>query len=146
MDNKCWLTKYVWQTLLNFPKNLTCLVALFNNDDIVEIKNALVFFLVLRVIENFFYKAYLVPGLLHLPHLDPFLVALTLLKPKHLCRPNIGMWGVYPEAMACNVGGLCSDFILGECIWRKSPFWPNLKVHFEIKTSEAFSPDTVTQN
>ena len=56
------------------------------------------------------------------------------------------MWGVYQEAKACNVGGLCSDFIVGECIWRKSPCWPNLKVHLEIKTSEAFSPDTVTQN
>ena len=32
------------------------------------------------------------------------------------CRPNIGLWGVYPEAMACNVGGLYSDFNLGERI------------------------------
>ena len=57
----------------------------------------------------------------HLPHLDPFPKALILLKLKFCCRPNIGMWGVYLEATACKVGGLCSDFILGERIWRKSP-------------------------
>jgi hypothetical protein len=49
----------------------------------VEKKNALVFLLVLRVIKKLFYKVCLVPGLLHLPHLDPFLVALTLLKYAH---------------------------------------------------------------
>ena len=40
-----------------------------------------------------------------------------LLKLKNVCRPNIGMWGVYPEAMACNVG-VCSDINLGERILR----------------------------
>ena len=40
------------------------------------------------------------------------------LKSKNLCCPNIGMWGVYPEAMACNVGVLCSDINLGERILR----------------------------
>ena len=39
--------------------------------------------------------------------------------PKHtkhpkFCRPKIGMWGVYPEAMVCNVDGLYSDFNRGE--------------------------------
>ena len=41
-----------------------------------------------------------------------------LIKLKKIFCPNIGMWGVYPEAMACNVGGLCSDFNLGERILR----------------------------
>ena len=31
---------------------------------------------------------------------------------------NIGMLGVYPEAMTCNVGVLCSDINLGERILR----------------------------
>ena len=35
-----------------------------------------------------------------------------------LCRSNIGMWIVYPEAMAGNVGVLCSDISLGERILR----------------------------
>ena len=61
------------------------------------IKNAPVFLLVFRVIENFFYKACFVPGLLHLPHLDLFLLALVLQKSINLCCPNIGMWGVYLE-------------------------------------------------
>ena len=39
-------------------------------------------------------------------------------KLKNLCRPKIGMWGVYPEAMACNVGVLCLDINLGERILR----------------------------
>ena len=56
------------------------------------------------------------------------------------------MWGVYPEAMACNVGGLCSNFILCEGIFRKSPGRPNLKVHFEIRPSGTFSQDTLPQN
>ena len=37
---------------------------------------------------------------------------------KILQSPNIGMWGVYPEAMDWNVGAVCSDFNLGERIWR----------------------------
>jgi hypothetical protein len=37
-----------------------------------------------------------------------------LQKSKKLRRLNIGMWGVYPEAMICNVGVLCSDINLGE--------------------------------
>ena len=41
-----------------------------------------------------------------------------LLKSKKLCPPNIGMWGVYPEAMGCNVGVLCSDINLVEHILR----------------------------
>ena len=57
----------------------------------------------------------------------------THLKVKFSWRPNISMWGVYPEAMACNVGGLCSDFNLGERIWRLSPRRPNLNVYFEIR-------------
>ena len=49
------------------------------------------------------------------------------------------MCGVYPEAMACNDGRLCSDFILGERIWRLSPQRPNLKVYFEIRPLGIFS-------
>ena len=30
--------------------------------------------------------------------------------------PNISMWGVYPEAIAWNVGGVHSDINLGERI------------------------------
>ena len=41
-----------------------------------------------------------------------------LLKSKKFCRLNIGMWGVYPEAMTCNVGVLCSDINLGGRILR----------------------------
>ena len=41
-----------------------------------------------------------------------------LLKSKNVFSPKIGMLGVYPEAMAGNVGRLCSDFNLGERIWR----------------------------
>ena len=55
-------------------------------------------------------------------------------KIEKLCRPNIGIWGVYPEAMACNVGRLCWDFNLGECIWRKSHQQPNLQVHMGAVT------------
>ena len=39
-----------------------------------------------------------------------------LLKSKKLHRLN--MWGVYPEAMTCDVGVLCSDINLGERILR----------------------------
>ena len=35
-----------------------------------------------------------------------------------LCPPNIGMWGVYPEAMVGNDGRFFSNFKLGEHIWR----------------------------
>ena len=48
-----------------------CALALFNNDANVEIKNDLVFLLVLWL-QKSFYKACLVLGLLHLPHLDLF--------------------------------------------------------------------------
>ena len=38
------------------------------------------------------------------------------------------MWGVNPEARGWNVGAVCSDFNLGECISRRSPkctlIWP----------------------
>ena len=40
------------------------------------------------------------------------------IKIKILQRPNIFMWGVFPEAMDWNVGAVCSDFNLGERIWR----------------------------
>ena len=40
------------------------------------------------------------------------------LKIKILQRPTIVMWDVYPEATDCNVGAVCSDFNLGERIWR----------------------------
>ena len=47
---------------------------------------------------------------------------------KILWRPNIGMWGVNPEARGWNVGAVCSDLNLAEHIWKKSPkctfFWP----------------------
>ena len=43
-------------------------------------------------------------------------IGQPLLNPNKLYRPTIGMWGVYPEAMACNVSGLCSDIHLGERI------------------------------
>ena len=42
------------------------------------------------------------------------------------------MWGVYPEAMAWNVGAVHSEINLGERIWRSSPKRANIKVHFEI--------------
>ena len=31
------------------------------------------------------------------------------------------MWGVFPEARGGNIGAVCSDFNLGECISRKAP-------------------------
>ena len=37
---------------------------------------------------------------------------------KKLQRQNIVMRGVYPETMDWNVGAMCSDFELGERIWR----------------------------
>ena len=46
--------------------------------------------------------------------MDHFPVALDLLNSKKLCGPNIGMLDVYPEAMACNVGRLCSDLKGGQ--------------------------------
>jgi hypothetical protein len=55
------------------------------------------------------------------------------------------MWGVYPEAMAWNVGAEHSENNLGERIWRSSPKRANLKVHFEICPLGAISPDTLTQ-
>ena len=36
-------------------------------------------------------------------------------------RLNIDMWGVYPDARDWNVGAVCSDFNLGECISTKKP-------------------------
>ena len=30
---------------------------------------------------------------------------------------NIGMWGVYPEAMDSNVGAMCKHFKFGERNW-----------------------------
>ena len=59
--------------------------------------------------------------------------------------PNIGMWGVYPEAMTCSVGELRSDFNLGERILRYSPRRPILKLHFQNMLSGALSQDTLTQ-
>ena len=53
--------------------------------------------------------------------------------------------GVYPEAMAWNIGVVCSDFILGECILGESTLRPNLKGHFEIGPLVALSPDTLTK-
>ena len=55
------------------------------------------------------------------------------------------MSGVYPEAMAWNVGAKHSDFNLGERIWRNSPNMANLTVGFEICPFGATSPDTLTQ-
>ena len=55
------------------------------------------------------------------------------------------MWGVYPEAMAWNVGAVHSKNNLGERIWRSSPKRANLKVHFEICPLGATSTDTLTQ-
>ena len=48
------------------------------------------------------------------------------------CLPNIGMRGVYPEAMAWNIGAVHSNFNLGEQIWRSSRKRANHKVHLEI--------------
>ena len=48
------------------------------------------------------------------------------------------MWGVYLEAMAGNVGGLCLDFNLGERILRQSLQQPNLKVYFEIRPFQLY--------
>ena len=58
---------------------------------------------------------------------------------------NIGIWGVYPDAMVWNVGGVHSDFNCGEHIWRSGPQRANLKVHYEIGPTNATTPDTVTQ-
>ena len=67
------------------------------------------------------------------------------LKVKISRRPNIGMWGVYPEAMAWNVGAVHSEINLGERIWRNSSQRANFNVHFEICPFGATSPDTLTQ-
>ena len=53
------------------------------------------------------------------------------------------MWGVYPEAMAWNVGAVHSDFNLGERILRSSPKRANLKAYCEICPFRATSPDTL---
>ena len=53
-------------------------------------------------------------------------------KVKISCRPNIGMWGVSPEAMAWNVGAVHSDFNLGERISSGGHRRANLRVHFKI--------------
>ena len=66
-------------------------------------------------------------------------------KVKISCCPNIGMWGVYPEAMAWNVGTVHSDFNMSEHAWRSSPKRANLEVHFEICPFGATSPDMLTQ-
>ena len=34
------------------------------------------------------------------------------------------MWGVNPEARGWNIGAVCSDFNLGERMWRKDPNVP----------------------
>ena len=59
--------------------------------------------------------------------------------------PNIGMLGVYLEAMAWNVAAVHSDFNLSERIWRGGPQRANPKVHFEICPFWATSPDTLNQ-
>ena len=59
--------------------------------------------------------------------------------------PIIDMWGVYPEAMAWNICAVHSDFNLVERIWRSSPQRANLKVHLEICSLGATSPDMLTQ-
>ena len=59
-------------------------------------------------------------------------------------RPNIGMWGVNPEARGWNVGAVCSDFHLDECISRKSPqrtlIWLFLQIHSPKLISEHTAP------
>ena len=55
------------------------------------------------------------------------------------------MWGVYPEAMALNVGAVHPDFHLGERIWRSGPQRANLKVHSEMCPLGATFPDTCTE-
>ena len=67
------------------------------------------------------------------------------LKSENFTSPNIGMWGVYPEAMAWNVGAVLSEINLGERIWRSSPKRANLKVHFDICPFWATSPDTLIE-
>ena len=69
----------------------------------------------------------------------------TTQKVKISCFPNKGMWGVYPEAMAWNVGDVHSDFNFGECMWRSGPQRANFIVHFEIGPLWATYPDTLTQ-
>ena len=44
----------------------------------------------------------------------------------------MGIWVVYPEAMAWNVGGVHSDFNFGERIWRSCPQRTNLNENYEI--------------
>ena len=62
---------------------------------------------------------------------------LPIKKVKMLCHLNIGMSGVYPEALAWNVGAVHSDFKLGERMWRSGPqranqIWPaHVKVHLK---------------
>ena len=60
-------------------------------------------------------------------------------------HPNIGMLGVYPDAMAWNVDAVHADFHLGQCIWISVPKSANLKVNLEICPLGATSPDTLTQ-
>ena len=58
------------------------------------------------------------------------------------------MWGVYPEAMDWNVGAVCSDLHLDECICRKSPWVPNLALFLKVSNFNApgaFYQDTLTQ-
>ena len=55
------------------------------------------------------------------------------------------MWGVYPEAMAWNVGGVHSDFNFGERIWSSGAKRANLIVNFEISTLWTTSPDALTK-
>ena len=55
------------------------------------------------------------------------------------------MWGVYPEALAWNVGGVQFNFNFGERIWRSGPQRANLKVHFknfciQIETPPPLAP------
>ena len=55
------------------------------------------------------------------------------------------MWGVYPEAIAWNVGAVHSDFNFGELIWKSGPQRANIRVHFGIWPLGATSPDTLNQ-
>ena len=69
----------------------------------------------------------------------------THLKSENFKRLYICMWGVYPEAMAWNVGGLHSDLNLGERIWSNGTQRADFIVHFGIGPLWAIFPDTLTK-
>ena len=57
----------------------------------------------------------------------------------------MGMWGVYPEAIAWNISGVHSDFNFDELIWSSGARRANFIVLFDIGPLWATSPNTLNQ-